>query len=277
MFFDVTYTDPAQVPRLLAHAITLAAPDGGPGTPALTNPVPVGCKELAVLRPPLVGHGWTAFNGCCTVVASHRDYVPPINGLLRAEQQFAIDYTQLGPNNACCSGPPQALTSWWGYDAPVLAAAPGVVVAVRDGLPDQQPVGTISPSLPLADYPGNHVIVDIGGGRYAYYGHLRPGSIPSRVRQGTRLRPGDLIGRVGNSGNSGAPHLHFQVTDSPLPSNGTGLPFVFDTQLLEGVVSGSEGFFEGAALIIDRTGAGPRHGLMPARDGVFGYNLSSSQ
>ena len=86
MYFDVTYTDPARVPRLLAHAITLATPDAaGPAPPALTNPVPVGCKQLAVLRPPLVGHGWAAFNGCCTVAAYHRDAVsadqrPPAGG-----------------------------------------------------------------------------------------------------------------------------------------------------------------------------------------------------
>ena len=70
MFFDVTYTDPASIPRLLAHAITSAAPDGGPGTPALTDPVPVGCLPLAVLQPPLMGRGWTAFGGCCTFAAS---------------------------------------------------------------------------------------------------------------------------------------------------------------------------------------------------------------
>jgi hypothetical protein len=81
MYFDVTYTDPTRIPRLLAHVITLATPSGGPGTPALTNPVPVGCKRLAVLRPPLVGHGWVALNGCCTVAAYHRDAILPVNGL----------------------------------------------------------------------------------------------------------------------------------------------------------------------------------------------------
>src|SRR5215472_12837008 len=84
MYFDVTYTDPVHIPRLLAHAITLATPSGGPGTPALTNPLPVGCKQLAVLHPPLVGHGWGAFSGCCTVAAYHRDQVLPVNGLLQA-------------------------------------------------------------------------------------------------------------------------------------------------------------------------------------------------
>jgi hypothetical protein len=279
MYFDVTYTDPARIPRLLAHAITLATPSGGPGTPALTNPVPVGCKQLAVLRPPLVGHGWVAFNGCCTVAAYHRDAVLPVNGLLQAGEQFAIDYNQLGPDNTCCHGPPQIPSSWWGYGTPVLAAAPGVVVSVVDGMPDQQPVGTIT-NVPPGQAPGNSIVEDIDGGRYVGYGHLKPGSIPAWVRPGARVRAGDLIGRVGNSGNSDNPHLHFEVMDAPSPSfaDATGLPFVFDMQLLEGTVPVQNvDYHGGAPLAVDRTGAGVvRRGLMPARNGVFGYNLSSS-
>ncbi len=276
MFFDVTYTDPARIPRLLAHAITLALSDGGPGTPALTNPVPVGCKKLAVLHPPLVGHGWLAAGGCCTYAAYHRIAVPPINGIPQAGEEFAIDFTQLGPDNTCCHGPPQAPSSWWGYGTPVLAAGPGVVVEAVDGLPDQQPVGTISPGLPIADYGGNRIIEDIGGGRYILYAHFEPGTIPAWVRMGARLRAGDLIGHVGNSGNSTSPHMHFQLMDAPSPFDATGLPFVFDTQLLEGTVSETEeaDFPGGAPVTVDRTGAGVRLNQMPARNGVFGYNLS---
>jgi hypothetical protein len=277
MYFDVTYTDPARSPRLLAHAITLATPSGGPGTPALTNPVPVGCKQLAVLHPPLVGHGWAAFNGCCTVAAYHRDAVLPVNGLAQAGEQFAIDYNQLGPDNTCCHGPPLVPSSWWGYGTPVLAVAPGVVVSAVDGMPDQQPVGTIT-NVPPGQAPGNSIVEDIGGERYVGYGHLKPGSIPAWVRPGARLRPGDLIGRVGNSGNSTNPHLHFEVMDAPSASfaDATGLLFVFDTQLLEGTVPVQDVDFQGGApLTVDRTGAGVvRSGQMPARNGVFGYNLS---
>jgi hypothetical protein len=214
MFFDVTYTDPARIPRLLAHAITLAGADGGPDTPALTNPVPVGCRPLSVLRPPLVGHGWVAIGGCCSFAAYHRDSVPPVNGVLQAGLQFAIDYVQIGPNGSFCAGQPQALSSWWSYGSSILAAAPGVVVAVMDGLPDQEPVGTVT-NLTAANSNGNSVIVDIGSGRYIDYAHMKPGTIPAWVRNGAVLRRGDLIGRVGNSGNSSAPHLHFQAMDSP--------------------------------------------------------------
>jgi len=88
-----------------------------------------------------------------------------------------------------------------------------------------------------------------------------------------------LIGRVGSSGNSQAPHLHFQVMDAPSFFDATGLPFAFEAQLLEGRVSEAEaeGSLQGGAVPIDRTGAGVRRGQMPARNGVFGYNLSLSQ
>ena len=284
MFFDVTYTAPEQVPSLLAHAITASPDVNGLGKPALTNPVPVGCQKLAVLHPPLVGHGWIAFAGCCTVAAYHRDAIAPINGLFQVGEQFAIDFEQAGPNNACCNGPPEALRSWWGYDTPVLAAAPGIVVTVADGFPDQQPL-TRTP-VPIADDAGNLVVEDIGGGRFVTYAHLKPGTIPAAVRKGARLSTGQLIGHVGNSGNSLAPHLHFQVQDGPKHYDATGLPFVFDTQLLEGRVpepppgdiNKPETFdwLNGVPETIDRTGAGVRRGQMPARNGVFGYNLSRS-
>jgi len=276
MFFDVTYTDPASIPRLLSHAITVTIPaGGGPSVLGLTDPIPVGCRALAILHPPLVGHGWIAGNGCCTFINSHRGAILPVNGVLQAPEQFAVDFLQLGPNGACCNGPSEALRSWWGYDTPILAAASGVVVEVVDGMPDQQPVGTIT-NVTAATAGGNSVIEDIGSGRFVAYGHLKRGTVPAGVRKGTRLRTGDLIGRLGNSGNSDAPHLHFQVMDGPSFLDATGLPFVFDTQLLEGRASESAvaDLAGGARVPIDRTGAGLQRELLPEGNGVFGYNLS---
>ena len=90
------------------------------------------------------------------------------------------------------------------------------------------------------------------------------------------LRPGELIGRVGNSGNSSSPHLHFQLMNRPSAFESHGLPFVFDTQLLEGRLLSEADATKadaGEAVTIDRTGAGVKRNLMPARNDVFGYNL----
>jgi murein DD-endopeptidase MepM/ murein hydrolase activator NlpD len=82
-----------------------------------------------------------------------------------------------------------------------------------DGLPDDQAVGE-APVVVPADVNGNHVVEDIGG-RYITYDHLKPG--PVQVTAGARLKPGQMIGRIGMSGLSATPHLHFQVQDSPSP------------------------------------------------------------
>ena len=60
---------------------------------------------------------------------------------------------------------------------------------------------------------GNYVILDIGGGLYVLYGHLKQGSL--RVRVGDQVHRGQVIGQVGDSGNSGEPHLHIQVQNTP--------------------------------------------------------------
>jgi murein DD-endopeptidase MepM/ murein hydrolase activator NlpD len=60
---------------------------------------------------------------------------------------------------------------------------------------------------------GDTVIIDHGHGEYSVYAHLVPGSI--RVAAGQRVQAGQVIGRLGSSGNSTEPHLHFQVCDRP--------------------------------------------------------------
>jgi murein DD-endopeptidase MepM/ murein hydrolase activator NlpD len=84
---------------------------------------------------------------------------------------------------------------------------------------------------------GNYVIIDLGGGRYAFYAHIVPGSI--KVRKGDRVRPGQELGLLGNSGNSDAPHLHFHLGDAPSPLGTEGLPFLIDSYEKLGVASGN--------------------------------------
>ncbi|NEA29371.1 M23 family metallopeptidase [Actinomadura bangladeshensis] len=72
---------------------------------------------------------------------------------------------------------------------------------------------------------GNSVTLDLGGGVYAVFAHLRRGSV--RVAKGDRVRAGDVLGEVGNSGNTSEPHLHFHLMDRPGPLVAAGIPFAF--------------------------------------------------
>ncbi|MEU3883464.1 M23 family metallopeptidase [Streptomyces californicus] len=124
------------------------------------------------------------------------------------------------------------------FGAPLLAVADATVVVASDGQRDHLSRNSL-PALAylmLAEAPvrsivgahriiGNHVILDLGGGTYAVYAHLRRGSL--RVRAGDRVRAGQGIGRVGNSGNTTEPHLHFHLMDGPDPDAARGVPFTW--------------------------------------------------
>jgi murein DD-endopeptidase MepM/ murein hydrolase activator NlpD len=79
---------------------------------------------------------------------------------------------------------------------------------------------------------GNHVILDLGGGHYAFYAHLQPGSL--RVKQGDKVKKGQVLGLVGNSGNSTEPHLHFHISNSNSPLGSEGLPYALQSFEVEG-------------------------------------------
>ena len=110
----------------------------------------------------------------------------------------------------------------------------GKVVFVRDGLPEQTPNATIVGVHRTLDFGGNQVVVRMGRGVYALYYHLQLGSID--VRKGEHVKTGQLIGKLGNSGNSFAPHLHFGLNTGPNAFTSNSLPFVFDRYTWAGSV-----------------------------------------
>jgi murein DD-endopeptidase len=109
------------------------------------------------------------------------------------------------------------------------------VVFTKDGIPDNVPL-TEKRAVPitLETIAGNLVVVDIGNGRYATFGHLAPNSV--RVSVGAKVRRGQVLGLLGNSGNSDAPHLHFHVTDGRSPLGSEGVPYVFESMQHRGSV-----------------------------------------
>ncbi len=131
-------------------------------------------------------------------------------------QPYAIDILKIGPGDRLVDGDDMVLTNWYGYDEPVYAPADGQIVNAVDSFPSR-PIGN-GDKVNLA---GNYVVIDIGNDRQVLLAHLKAGSVV--VEEGEVVTSGTLIGRVGNSGNSEAPHLHLQVQDV----SGTGIPIRF--------------------------------------------------
>lgn len=222
--------EPARLPDHLVHqiGISVEAPNPplvpGPMTETVA-PVSVQPRRPAVIKPPLRGPNWLDGNGCCHMTP-HRMAVNPIDGQLWAAERFAIDYVQLDSAGRLFTGPRNELTSYPYYGADIHAVADGAVISAVDGLPEQ--IADANPAgLPLDQYAGNHIVQDIGDGNYALYAHLATGSVD--VAPGDRLTSGQVIGRLGNTGNTDAPHLHFHVMSEPDPLRSDGLPFVFDS------------------------------------------------
>jgi len=120
---------------------------------------------------------------------------------------------------------PISVDSTLAWNQPVLAVMEGTVVAASDGMPDRQQLCMAKdlfrlmfsgpkPVPPFSALGGNYVILKCGD-VFPLYAHLRNDSI--LVRPGDTVRSGDVLGRVGNSGASLQPHLHFQVMDRPDP------------------------------------------------------------
>ncbi|WP_152981735.1 M23 family metallopeptidase [Hymenobacter sp. AT01-02] len=98
---------------------------------------------------------------------------------------------------------------------------------MRDGEPNQAVLA--SPSSPTdvteRTLMGNFVVLEVAPRVFVHYGHLQPGSV--QVKVGDRVRRGAVLGRLGQSGNANAPHLHFLVSNSAAFEESEGLPFVF--------------------------------------------------
>jgi hypothetical protein len=225
--------DAASTPIDLIHTVTVSIPQPQPpltpsvGPASITEtiaPTTVDRRTPVTISPPLSGDNWVDANGCCDATP-HRMAVSPLNGALWAPERYAIDYVRLTPDGRLFDGDKEDLAGYPSFGADVIAVADGPVVAVTDGLPEQVP-GANPVGLPLDEYAGNRVIQDIGGGNYVMYAHLKTASI--KVKVGDRLTTGHVIGAVGNTGNTDAPHLHLQLMSEPEPLRANGLPFLFD-------------------------------------------------
>jgi hypothetical protein len=223
-FMSVAFDRGSHVPDRLLHRVTTAyAPEEG-------AVISTHHTELRVLGPPVEGGDWLAEDGPSNDQDNHhRRGVVILDGQPVDSRRFAIDWKQV-KDGAAFSGDARDLHSYYSYGKAVLAVADGWVVTARDGLLENIPGhgDAFHPAVPvtLETVAGNTITLDLGGGQFAYYMHLQPGSL--RVRAGDRVRRGQALARVGGSGDAREPHLHFEVNTSSKLLAGEGVPYVID-------------------------------------------------
>jgi Peptidase family M23 len=243
LFLHVTLASGEAVPARLSHRVTLHADAAPPGQQEITESggeVAVDRRAVVSIGPPLRGEMYVSADSCCDA-SRHTRAALPVNGRVWLAQRFAVDWEELDDQGHIRNGPQDKLESYTIFGKPVFAVADAVVVSVTEGLPEQTP-GKYPTNISLDEADGNSVILDLGQQHYAMYAHMQPGSI--RVHKGESVKAGQVIGLVGDTGNSLVPHLHFQVMDraSSLASN--GLPYEIKDFQIAGKTPGTKAFDE---------------------------------
>ena len=158
-------------------------------------------------------------------------------------EEFGFDMAQIGSDGLTHTGDGTRFTDYRDYGADVFAMGDGKVVRAHDGqLEDpkamQQPGESDDAygarlkkdqasrlAQGIGGIAGNFVMIDHGGGEFSLYAHMQKGSL--RVKEGDVVRAGEVLGKLGSSGNSTEPHLHFQLCDRPDPLMCAGIPIQF--------------------------------------------------
>ncbi len=211
--------------------------EGASGSIAATLPVSDAFAKNSYIFP--LRGVWYAGNGP-TLHTAHRWALP---------EEFAFDIAKLDAGGLTHKGDGTKFSDYYAYGADVLAAADGRVVAVENGQPEdasvmqrpdetqeayfarllQSQAGLLAKGT--AGVAGNYVMIDHGQGEYSLYAHLQPGSV--RVHAGDAVKAGDVIAKLGSSGNSTEPHLHFQVCDNADPLMCAGIPVNFTNVVVQ--------------------------------------------
>lgn len=221
-FICLAFDDAGSAPEQLSHQMLV----GG----SVTEGPTIGTRhsKLKVLAPPVTGTDWVADNGP-SLDSHHRTGLFVADGRAHIARRYAIDWKQTKQGETY-SGDARDVRSYLAYGKNVFAVADATVVSAKDGLPDNVPrtAAGFNTAVPITmkNVAGNAIVLDLGDEQFAYYAHLKPDSV--RVKAGDRVKRGEWIGQIGNSGDARWPHLHFQVTIGQDILASEGLPFLID-------------------------------------------------
>ncbi|MFW9993290.1 MAG: M23 family metallopeptidase [Candidatus Odinarchaeota archaeon] len=150
-------------------------------------------------------------------------------------QEFAFDLDQLDEDLQVKFDRTRPNEEYRCHGEEIIAIADGTVVDCFDQIPENPGSCTGLPKDQFKElagkygatavFIGNYVVLEHQDGEYSFYGHLITGSL--KVKKGDKVKEGQVLGNVGNSGNSDGPHLHFQLMDGPSLMTARGLPCYF--------------------------------------------------
>lgn len=190
--------------------------EGGEFSPRLNE------KPLAISSP-VKGKNWLFINQ--STMNYHFYVLIFTEGKMYTGERFAFDNLRINDSYTnIYEGDSTKNSSYFNYKDTLYAVADGKVVVLKDGRPENNGNATDVTFTKADELGGNYLILDIGGGNFACYAHCVPNSF--MVTQGSIVKEGDPIALLGNSGNSDAPHLHFQICDKPDILFSNGIPFV---------------------------------------------------
>lgn len=229
---------PDTAPQRLTHRIAYALKAGSALVPMYGKlevdapDVTIARQPPIVLKPPVNGDGWLLSSGCCKPNL-HRDLRVAIDGLrIETPEAFAIDWAKV-KNGRIFDGDGSKNEQHYAFEQDVFAAADGTIVSIQDGKPETAPNQSMIPET-NEDYGGNHVILKIAPNVFALYAHLHTGSVAVNI--GDVVKAGAPLAKIGNTGPSLGPHLHFGISDKPDFFSGRALPFVLSSFAVVGVV-----------------------------------------
>jgi hypothetical protein len=239
---DLAFDSEAAVPEHLEHRVSILGGGGPSLIPTtlvplsyLVAPLPLEQTTLEI-GPPLAGKGWVAINGCCGPDGVHRAASVTVNGKIYFAQRFAIDWMLLDRAGRLVDGDPSDVHSYPDYGADVMAVGDGTIIDTLDTLDNQVPGRLPDPkTINIHNVDGNHIVLDLGNGFFAFYAHLQKASV--LVKPGQRVKRAQILAKLGNTGNTSGPHLHFHIMASPSVLGSNGLPYVIDSFAFGGQVS----------------------------------------
>lgn len=247
--------------------LSLSKDESSVETKVINYAVHVSKMKPLVIGFPFQGGDWVAAAGP-SATSYHRRAI--LGGPFKFDlaQRYAVDWVE-ARKGSLVEGALNKNKSWHSYGNQVFAVANGVVTKVHDNVPSNTPP-TSPTDLKLEDFSGNYIIEKInqnGKDYYVVYAHLQPGEM--KVKEGEKIKQGQLIARLGNTGSSSAPHLHIHISDHNNFLNGQGLPFVFKKVKVLGTAQPIFGDYGLYKEKLNTKFAGIYRNIMPTENQVF--------